>query len=384
MNAAAPTVSRQWVATARAALEVTGSSLFAEGAEILVVPVLPSEPLALYGDGATIWRRLVNGPIADSDLSEAERTVVDEMSTVGLCSTDIAHESRVREIREPWMSSPLHELVYGLVQSIASSRDVGLVFIKGPTLHAQGLRSREHSGDVDVWSDPDQIEQLVDALEGWGWSAVPFDFAEPTYHSVTLKPPAWACEIDLHFRFPGIGVSDDRAFERLLSGAEVRTFAGVSGNVPDPSMHALIFALHLLRPTPGAHVPPAAVDGAIRAVQKAGAVTIQAAIDLGTVDVLRPVLESAFPEERLPADGGGIPLDWQWRTEPNRARYHLAVLRSLPWRERPSALRRIIWPDERALGLSATIAGRTAGSGLRGHLARLASGIRQLISGRPR
>ena len=44
------------------------------------------------------------------------------------------------------------------VARVAASRGIRCVFTKGPALRLQGLRDREHSGDVDLWCDPARVE----------------------------------------------------------------------------------------------------------------------------------------------------------------------------------------------------------------------------------
>ncbi len=369
-----------WIAIAYGALDVTAHDGFIDGTEILVVPTLPSAPLALHGEGARLWRKLVVGPLNDEELSESEQQIVRDMAEAGIASVNISHDARASTIPRPWLSSPLHELVYALIQSVANEHDIPLIFIKGPALHAQGLREREHSGDVDVWADPSRYKDLASALTAWGWTIARLEFINMTYHSVTAQGSEWGCEVDIHFRFPGIGIDPSSAFCEIRRTGEPRQFAGVNSQVPNRASHAIIYALHLIRPSPGTRVPDRYVQAATDTLRLVGTEAIKSAVSLGSIDVLRELLTRGLPTACIPDEGPGIPADWEWRLAPNRARYHLAVLRSLPWRERPRGLKRILWPSEQATQASATIAGRSERSGTRARLARILDGIRQLIA----
>ena len=126
--------------------------------------------MGLAGVPAVLWRKLLDGPVPDAGLNDAEQALIREFAAVGIASDDPLHPARILELRVPWMSSPVHEMVYALVASVARDHGVDAISIKGPMLHRQGLRAREHSGDVDVWADPAHLEVLCGALEAWGWN----------------------------------------------------------------------------------------------------------------------------------------------------------------------------------------------------------------------
>lgn len=376
-------INRAWVAIAYGALDVRESESFTEGTELLVVPTLPAEPMALQAGGADLWWRLLAGPLSETELTEDELEIVEQMEALGIASQDANHPNRFTEVAPPWLSSPLHELVYALVQSVADAAGIDLIFIKGPVLHKQGLREREHSGDVDVWVEPSSFDAFSRLLEPWGWTRVRFDFVTRVYHSVTLRPASqWACEIDVHFRFPGIGVADAAAFASFKAHADRLRFGGVSAESPGPAWHVIIHALHKLRPVPGERASATADQEVVAAIRGVGPSIALNAAEVGALAVLKDAVEEAFPEVELPELVGDIPEDWVWRLEPNRAKFHWAVLRSLPWRQRPAALKAVLWPSESTAQRSAQRAGRSGSTGLRARVVRLRYGFTQLFAQR--
>ena len=145
-----------WTAIAAGVLDVHGLPFFEPAAEIMVLPARPAEALCLTSIGASLWRRLVrDGPLEDHRVTPAERELLTEMEQSAIVARDAGHRARVHRIERPTLSSPFHELVYALVAHVAAQNDIACVFIKGPTLFQQGLRNREHSGDVDLWCAPD-------------------------------------------------------------------------------------------------------------------------------------------------------------------------------------------------------------------------------------
>ncbi|MFT4050811.1 MAG: hypothetical protein QM677_01025 [Microbacterium sp.] len=298
------------------------------------------------------------------------------MADAGLAATRHDHPARVHEIAAPWLVSPMHELVYALVQSVARERGISLVFIKGPVLHRQGLRLREHSGDVDLWVEPGSEHALADALAPWGWTAVPFDFASVMYHSVTLVPPEWGCEIDVHYRYPGVGAAPHEAFSVLCATAETHEFGGVRVLAPSRTLGAIISALHAVRPDPKWRRGENSRATAVLTLRRVGEGCIADAERWGALAALADLVAEAFPDVLLPKDLGPLPDDWIRRQASSAFAYHVAVLRSLPWRERPRAMLRAIWPSARAARLSSATRGKRLDSPLKARLSRLAYGAK--------
>lgn len=370
-----------WVAVAYGALDVRHLEAFPD-LDILVAPVLPGEPFALFGEGALLWRRLVSeGPIADDALDDDERNTVREMAEMGIVSSAIDSFARMRSVSPPWFVSPQHELVCGLVASVATELAIPCVFVKGPVLHAQGLRSREHSGDVDVWVHPWQVDELVARLERWGWRVQPDLWTgTPVNHSITLSPGDWGCEIDVHRRLPGLTREDDDAFELVLSHTESMDFAGVTAKVPDRIVNSVLLGVHVLRPEIGKRATAVAVTIAADALRAGGESSVRRAGELGAVAVLKDALAQVYPDRMFEIAAGDIPHDWQWRSRSNKVAAYLIALRGVPLMQRPRVLWRIVWPSREAIVQSERLVGEPkVSSPLRARLRRLRRGLRNTV-----
>jgi len=343
----------KWVAISFGALDVADDDRF-PGSDLLVTPALPALPLAFSANGASVWRRLVAGPVDEEALDASEIDIVHEMAEMGLASSDLEHPHVQREVREPWLSSPLHELVYALVSSVARSNGIDLFFFKGPILHAQGLRDRAHSGDVDIWVELHDINALSEALKPWGWSRRAETWVN---HSVTLFPSEWGCELDLHHRFPGVSCVSGDTFDELMRRTEHHPFASIDCRVPERSVGAVLSALHIMRPEPGVTTPPQFFEDAAQVLARGGEAAIDAARALGSAAALEPALRSAFPDADL-VDLGPIPANWKWRMKKSKWGAYAAALRSIPPAQLPHLVWRTVWPtDEVALATDHAMGG---------------------------
>lgn len=372
-------VAKPWFAVANGALDVSGAEGIDTGAELFVLPVRPSEPLALWGVGANLWRRLVEGHVQEIDLTDDERAIVADMEQIGIAATDEFHAARVNRIDPPWLSSPLHELVGALVQRVARDAGIRLVMIKGPALHRQGLRGREHSGDVDVWVEAGAELRLAEELERWGWTRAPLEFAPAMYHSLTMQPSSWGCEIDVHYRFPGTVGDEKGPFSYLLERCESISFGGVDVDVPEIGAHAVLHSLHLLRPNPLAEVGPSARHEAVGALKRAGDGVIDVTEKLGSLPILREYLVQAFPARHIPSTREPVPEDWQMRDAHSVAAYHRRSIRALPVRQRPRALWHAMWPSEDAARLSVARRGGVAKTALEARVKRILYGVADVL-----
>lgn len=356
-----------WIAVSNGVIDLQGVAQRAEThAELAITPVFASEPLAIGGDVASLWRSLAAGGVSDEDLSPDQRVLVREFAEAGIASTDERDIRRVTQIDAPWFESFLHELVCGLAVRIAESCGARCLVIKGPTLRAQHLRERAHSGDVDLLVEPGRVSEFVRAMAEWGWRYRPNPMDGTLLpHSHTLTPESWGCEIDAHFRIPGIAVSPDRSFEILWEQAEERAFAGVQGFTPNVAAHALLQALTLARPTPGG-VGQSPYESAVEALRRGTDASLRLAVELRAHGALQEELRAAFPASQVSAEP--VPDDWVWLAQPNPARVYLHLLRATPWGQKPAVLWKIL--------ISAG-AGR---SGCHGLLLRWFRGVRQLIT----
>lgn len=318
--------------------------------ELLVVPVRPGSPLFLYGEGALLWLRLVDAALDESVFDESERQILTDMEQMGIVSRDVGHSARVQEIRGPWLSSPMHELVYSLLGWVAAAEEIDILFIKGPTLHAQGLRDREHSGDVDCWVRPADEIRLARAMQEWGWKPAFSAFTGTrVLHSLTLRVGDWGSAIDVHTWFPGIAMDADDAFALVSEKSDVRVFAGYDARTPTTDMHAIISALHDVRPLQG-RMPTAQQVGKAGDVLRRGGRTVPSLVrDAGAEYALAAALRRAFPEFRLDLDNAAVPKDWAWRLADSPLHVYFEAIKLVPPRQRLRVFFRVLWPTAESL-----------------------------------
>lgn len=370
-----------WIPIAFGALDIHDSPLFAPEAEILILPALPGEASCLVGAAADLWRRLVaSAPVPGDALRADENALLEKLRDAGFVALGETHPAAVSTLRPPVLSSVVHELVYALVARVAAAHDIRCVFIKGPALHHQGLRDREHSGDVDVWCDPTRIDDLADALESWGWRRA----ADPwhgtlVHHTVTMLPGAWGCEIDVHRRFPGLVLDDASAFEAVMRDARTVRYADVDILVPAPDTHAVVAALHAVRPMIGAGPRSAHASAAAATILGRTGGTVRKARELGAVPALLAELAPLAAPGSLVADAAGTPRDWLWRAEPDHVRAYWSAMRGEPWHVRARLLLRFAWPPDDVALTSSRQAGEPASTPGRARWSRLRRGLRDWL-----
>lgn len=370
-----------WMAVAAAALDTRETDGFDPRVQVIVLPTDGSEPLGLLDEGAEVWRSLVgNAPAPAATLSPDHLVIVHQLAESGLAVFGVDHPGAVRTLTPPRLSSPLHELVWALVAHVAEERGIRCVFIKGPTLHDQGLRDREHSGDVDVWCDPRRWVDLIEALQEYGWQREPDPWwGTPIGHSATLSPIGWGCQIDVHRRMPGMTFDDASAFELVAADTVSVRMAGIPVLVPSRTSHAVIAALHAARPEIGQRRDidsPSQV--AIDLLQHLSD-PVAACRRLGAVPALRRELDLCRPGVTL-ADAG-VPRDWLWRAQPDRARAYAAALRELGLPERLRVAFRLVWPTPDVVRESARRAGEETDRPTAARLRRLRRGLVPFLSG---
>ncbi|MFV9426880.1 nucleotidyltransferase family protein [Microbacterium sp. S1037] len=337
----------RWIPVAFGALDARGIPTLAAEADVLAVPIVPGPALCLVGDGATLWRELVgNAPRTPREFTPEENVVLEHLRDRGLVVLGRTHPAAVTHLDPPALSSPLHELVYALVQRVAASLGIRCVFVKGPALHHQGLREREHSGDVDVWCDPARWDELAAALAPWGWEREPDPWrGTSVHHTATMTPTSWGCEIDIHRRFPGLTLDDSEAFEAVFATTTHVRYAGVAVAVPTTDAHAVLAAVHVVRPEIGAGPRSETTSASAKNLLAAADDPLRHARDLGAIAVLRDEL-SIITGRRVHVPKDAVPRDWAWRGRPDRLRAYWTALQTLPLSARLRVARRLLWPDD--------------------------------------
>src|SRR5690349_704204 len=143
-----------WVAASFGALDVREHDLAADGYEFVVTPVDPAPPQMLWGEGAALWFQALDSAIDDSRVDQSTRETLAQLHELGVVVRTESPVVTSGRLSRPWLISFQHELVYALLSNVAREAGIDIIFIKGPVLHAQGLRDKEHSGDVDCWVRP--------------------------------------------------------------------------------------------------------------------------------------------------------------------------------------------------------------------------------------
>ncbi|WP_102194343.1 nucleotidyltransferase family protein [Microbacterium aurantiacum] len=133
------------------------------------------------------------------------------------------------------------------VEVIARRARIRLLHIKGGTLDG-ALRPGKRSGtDVDVLVDPRRVPELHARMTENGWRVYSsFLDGSPFGHAQTYHHREWGY-LDLHRRFPGVGIADQDAFEVLWQGRGCHFAAGVECSVSSVDAQAVLFVLNAAR-----------------------------------------------------------------------------------------------------------------------------------------
>lgn len=372
-----------WTAVAFGALDLRGSELDDQGFDLVVIPVQPGIPVFLMGDGAEVWRALVANGARGLEATPKNEEILATLETMGIASQERSHPARVDSLATPWLVSTFHELVYALIANVARRNSIDVVFIKGPTLHEQGLRERRHSGDVDCWVRPGDDLRLARAMREWGWTPLFSAFTGTgVTHSLTLEAGEWGCAIDVHTRYPGIDIDPASAFDVAMEESEPRVFAGTVCATPRMALHGVIAALHSVRPFIGTPAGERQFDEASAALRAAGPGTIAIAERVNAVYALESPLQRAFPDAHLAYPHARPPADWAWRLTASAPRRHLRALGTVPLRKRPAALGRLIWPSTEMLQAAGEVPDASWFDRVKARVRRGGSAALKLLRGR--
>jgi len=141
------------------------------------------------------------------------------------------------------------QLCAALVQSLAETLRMRALILKGSAATIHGFRPLLQSSDVDVLLSRVDAGRLMVALEGRGWrrrrtAPAPRQFE---LHSETLFHPDWPCDIDIHWRYPGLFAAPEVVLDRLWETSTTAQVAGRDVRMTDATGTALILAVHALR-----------------------------------------------------------------------------------------------------------------------------------------
>lgn len=139
------------------------------------------------------------------------------------------------------------ELCRAAVQTIADRLGVRMLHIKGAAVDPS-IRPAPRSGtDVDVLCDPARVDEMDARLRAHGWRLhSTFDDGSPFGHAQTYWHPDWGY-LDLHRRFPGIGLPDAEAFELLWRDRGQHACAGRPAAVPSLDAQVVLLMLNRAR-----------------------------------------------------------------------------------------------------------------------------------------
>lgn len=363
------------------ALDLRGTELGEQGFDLVVVPARPAVPVFLMGRGAEVWLMIAQGRGGELETDEEALEVLSSLEEMGIASREPGHSAQLQGVTQPWLVSPIHELVYALLAHVAAAHDIEILFIKGPALHAQGLRSRQHSGDVDCWVQPGDDLRLAEAMRSWGWKPLysPFTGTGVT-HSLTLDAGDWGCAIDVHTRFPGIDSPPHASFDIVRAESEPRVFASTSCLTPRVALHGIVAALHAVRPFVGSPAGAAELEEASAVLRAAGVETIELAERVNAVYALEEPLRRAFPAEARSYESARPPADWGWRLTASAPRRHLRALRTVPLRKKPAVILRLLWPTDAMMEAAGEAPGTSWRRKAATRVQRVAAAVRRLLA----
>lgn len=300
-------------------------------------------------------------------ISEAVGQWVSALVGAGLLSADDTagpHESAARADAGPapvGQTMTMREwgmMAHALAHSVASTRQIPMLSIKGPVLELHALRRRRDVADADVWVRHRDLDRFTRELEALGW--------EPRYerddrqarvipaHSTSFFHPSWPVDIDVHWWFPGLGVDGDTAFSAFWERHGVTDIAGLQVNIPSMVDSAVIQLLHCIRKQ-GSTLRKAELDDTVQII---------AGWPRKDKDRLRSRLVELRSSDPLRVELGeiGIQLPAQWDAEERRrwgvdTQTHLegstgAMLYeawTAPWSAKPKVLWNAIWPRDAEL-----------------------------------
>ncbi len=222
-------------------------------------------------------------------------------------------------------------------QKLADQLGVELLHLKGDAFDALGEAAARSGTDVDVLLRPDDVSTMHRALIDYGWSLYStFQNGSPFGHAQTYHHDEWGY-LDLHRRFPGIGLDAREAFDHLWRSRTTKEFCGVACAVPARSAQAVIIVLNAARAsgsrsTDVDRVWHSASDGErAAALREVAALQADVGFDAGLGDIERHRGAREYRLWRAVGGRGSRAAEWWGRilAEPN-IRGKLRVVAQLP------------------------------------------------------
>lgn len=222
-----------------------------------------------------------------------------------------------------------------MIQELCRNHRIRALFLKGPAATILGVRPAVPSSDIDVLVLKSDMEATVALLQANGW-AIRGEGWDEYYssHSITMFHTMWPCDIDIHYRFPGIANTASEAFEVLYAERQPVILAGHAVEVPGPLGAVCIQALHALR-NPWIRAQQESFKFLLEEVPAPDKESLLAfARELQALAAMKPYFTSAYP---MPADypWPRPSLEWIARTTARtRGSIRLMELIDAPWRDK--------------------------------------------------
>lgn len=133
------------------------------------------------------------------------------------------------------------------IQTIAERAGADVLHIKGDAVDPQ-LRPDQRTGsDIDILVRPAHVTVLDRALRAYGWKVYStYANGSPFGHAQTYVHRLWGY-LDLHRKFPGIGLDPGAAFDRLWRDRLTMEFGRTRCPVPARTDQATVLALNAAR-----------------------------------------------------------------------------------------------------------------------------------------
>lgn len=158
------------------------------------------------------------------------------------------------QVRNAQADLSRHEAVLvtaSLAQWLADEAGIRVLHIKGPAAEYVLGFARTWS-DVDVLVDPAEYRRFLGVMRGAGFAKLPGALGSAWGHSQDLLPSAvWGARVDAHWKFPGIGLGPQQAFEVLWRDSQEVVLGGRPCRTPSVVPHALLLGLHAARSRSG-------------------------------------------------------------------------------------------------------------------------------------
>lgn len=275
-------------------------------------------------------------------------------------------------------------LCHAMINHLATGLALRVFFIKGPAASDQGLRSARISADADVLVEPGKVEMLARSLIELGWvlripdpDAVAFP-----QHSLTLYHADWPCDVDLHYRYPGMETDARTSFEYMWKSTIPWRAAGHEIRIPNAALAICLLALHDLRSPWSAKSQRELESLHSRTPESLKDSLVAIAMQTGSLAALRPFLTRRFGED-LVSEWGQPSREWRIRTSVQTPASARALsLMQAKWWQRPKMLIEAVYPSKTVLMNQNIYAGASFAGRLRGRLARvgrLVAGFSQVL-----